>query len=78
MNAKEYRENEQKHHMVEKGNSSWSSCYIGDFTHLNYNAKIHFFCYMEVRIDLSRQPAGVYLFKITIGDNTSTWKITRK
>ena len=34
--------------------------------------------YAEVRIDLSRQPAGVYLLKITIGDNTSTWKVTRK
>lgn len=36
MNAKEYGENEQKHHMVEKGNSSWSSCYIGyDFVASN-------------------------------------------
>ncbi len=34
--------------------------------------------YAVARVDLSRQPAGVYLLKITINDNTSTWKVTRK
>lgn len=34
--------------------------------------------YAVVRVDLSRQPAGVYLLKITVNDNTSTWKVTRK
>lgn len=33
---------------------------------------------VDLRVDLSRQPAGVYLLRITVNDHTSTWKITRK
>lgn len=33
---------------------------------------------VAVRVDLSRQPVGVYLLKITVNGNTRTWKVTRK
>lgn len=29
-------------------------------------------------VNISNQPAGVYLLKITINDNSTTWKIIRK
>ena len=33
---------------------------------------------VDLQVDLSHQPAGVYLLKITVNDHTSTWKITQK
>ena len=40
--------NELKHNMVKNDNNFWSSCYVGNFTHVNYNPRIYYWLIISI------------------------------